>query len=48
MSETKEPVEVCPNCGSYDVVDCHAEASYSMPETNYKACCDCNHQWGHE
>jgi hypothetical protein len=43
-----EPVELCPECDSDDVIDCHAEASYSLPETNYKACCACNHQWGHE
>jgi hypothetical protein len=38
----------CPNCGSYEVIDCHADASSSMPETNYKACVDCNMQWDHQ
>jgi len=48
MTDTDNGDEKCPNCGSDDVIDCYAEASYSLPETHYKACCACNHQWGHE
>ena len=44
----EEIVELCPECGSDDVIECHADASYAYPETNYKACVSCNHQWDHQ
>lgn len=48
MTDTDNGNEKCLNCNSEDIIDCHADATYAIPETTYKACCDCNHQWGYE
>jgi hypothetical protein len=47
MSETNEPIEVCPSCGHDEVINCHGWHQGWL-ETSYKACEMCNHQWGHE
>jgi len=41
-------VEPCPRCGSDDTERRHHEATFAVPECDYKACNKCEHQWGHE
>jgi ssDNA-binding Zn-finger/Zn-ribbon topoisomerase 1 len=40
--------EVCPKCGSDEILVVHRYASWTAPECDYKVCGKCDHQWGHE
>jgi len=46
--DTDNGNEKCPNCGSEDIMECHAEATFALPDTSYKVCCSCAHQWDHQ
>lgn len=40
-----EGAEKCPKCSSLDVLKCHHEATFAIPECDYKQCAECGHQW---
>lgn len=42
------PEPRCPECGSYEVSERHAEPTFALPETDWQQCDDCDHQWGHQ
>lgn len=38
----------CPECGSDEVSQCHAEATFALPETDWLQCDRCQHAWNHQ
>lgn len=45
-NETLETA-VCPQCQSSEVVPCHADGTFGLPECDMWVCEECCHQWGH-
>lgn len=43
-----QDVEKCPACGSEDIGTRHRDGDFALPETDWKQCEQCDHQWGHQ
>ena len=48
LADRKKNVDYCPNCGSAEWDRRHRDATFALPETDFKQCNACDQQWDHQ